>query len=848
MTTTPNSLADTLTRRGGLNTESLGRWLNGLNHLLRPADGWGSVLLLALNLMVVVWSVERADWVPTPNLVSLVLVAMLVGLALSRIPIWAVLLLPVGLAVGFGVIVRELVSFEAKGVALSSAQDLMARLSIWLEAARSGSISIDPVPFAFGLMALTWLAGFLAGWVFFRYRNFWGVFLLGGAGILSNLTYLPPNATAFLALYLFTALLLAARVRSVRRRQEWDRRNIQYDGHLGMLSVSDSILLAIVVLTTAFLLPVGGALEPAHDGYEVLRTPLKSYEEDFNRLFAGLPARKPIPYRIWGDVLAFQGTINPTTTPVLSVSSPMPLYWKARSYSAYTSKGWVAEDTVLKPLDWKPAYSEPKPYQSRLDVTYTILPGYSSKNLFIAGQPVGANTDVRVETYDSPQYILNLSNPAALPAWPPRLAQTARNAERLIQAAGGAVTESALEQSLPSEFQLVRTQRQGGVIQTITVAELVPEQPDVLSMRPSRGAAGSGNPYQITSSVSYASPRELRNAGVDYPTWVLVRYTQLPLEVPQRVRDLAAQITANSRTPYDKVKAIETYLGTFKYSLEVDPPPYNVDGVDHFLFTLNRGYSEYFASATVVMARSVGIPARLATGYTVGDPGQEAGIYSVKDSHAHAWVEVFFPNYGWVPFEPTPGADLPGITHPRESGSSAPSAAATDVLDDLFCLDDDEDECFFDNIIPAQAIPSETAGSRLWHTFGWLLVLGPLSVLAAGLGWFWWRRYLTPSHDPRVAFRNLALLGSLGSVRLAAHETPLQYLQRLEEVLPDHRRQLGVVVNAYVRSTYGQKSISAAEGQELVQAWRQLRGPLMLRIMRRRTGADAEERVPAPSV
>ena len=82
------------------------------------------------------------------------------------------------------------------------------------------------------------------------------------------------------------------------------------------------------------------------------------------------------------------------------------------------------------------------------------------------------------------------------------------------------------------------------------------------------------------------------------------------------------------------------------------------------MFSTQEGYSEYFASAMTVMLRTQGIPARLVTGYSVGDKLPEDDIYLVRDKHSHAWVEVFFAQYGWIPFEPTPGAQIPLVTTP----------------------------------------------------------------------------------------------------------------------------------------------------------------------------------------
>lgn len=832
--------ADTAANQTGVDFDSLGQKLLALLRFLRPADGWLSVALLALNLMVVVWSVEKADWAPTPSLRGLILLAMLTGLVLSRVPLWTVLVLPVGVAIGLFVVFWQLSSFQAEGLQFANVGELAQRLNLWLEAAKAGSISIDRAPFAFGLMVITWLAGYLAAWVFFRYGNFWGVFILGGAGLMSNLTYLPASANTDLGLYLLTALLLIGRVQSVRRRRDWQRRNFQYDGHLGLLAIVDSVIIAVAVLVVSFwILPAGRHWEPTHTIYEYSRAPLARWEGDFNRLFAGLPARRPLPYRIWGDVIAFQGTINPTTTPVLQVNSPVPMYWKARTYGTYTPKGWISEHTVLKPTDWTPSYAVAQPYRKRFEVTHAVTPNYATRSLFAGGQILSADQDVRIETYDSPVYILNLSDPQAFTGLPEQLAQAALSLDRTIQRTAGTASDSALAQGLPPVFELNRVSREGGEIQFVTLTEVIPQQPDTLSLRAARGNAKAGETYQITSSVSLAEPADLRRAGVDYPTWAVVKYTQLPADLPQRVRDLASQLTAGADTPYDKAKAIEDYLKTFNYSLEVEPPPYNADGVDHFLFTLREGYSEYFGSAMTVMLRSEGIPARLATGYTVGDKLPNHDVYIVTDSHSHAWVEVFFPTYGWIVFEPTPGRSKPLAFIPVvDPEGIIANGAASPNLDNL-CDDDDDDDC--DDLLnrPRPGEDGFAGGlvpwtTRLARALPWIIAILVVAVAGGGLGWLLWRRFLTPSTDPQVTFRRLALLGGLSALGPANHQTPYQYRRRLEEAFPAQRDHLSVIVNTYVRSLYGRKEISEQERRGLVRAWLGVRLPMLAHILRRR--------------
>ena len=170
-----------------------------------------------------------------------------------------------------------------------------------------------------------------------------------------------------------------------------------------------------------------------------------------------------------------------------------------------------------------------------------------------------------------------------------------------------------------------------------------------------------GSVYSVVSSRGAAQPRDLRKASGDVPE-TFQNYLQLPDELPQRVRDLALEITADATNDYDRVLAIEAYLrDNYLYSLDSPVPPKGQDSVDHFLFDTNVGYCEQFASATAVMLRSLGIPTRVVVGHLPGYRNPFTGYYEVKESDAHAWVEVWFPGLGWYEFDPTfniPKAEL----------------------------------------------------------------------------------------------------------------------------------------------------------------------------------------------
>ncbi|HEX9108002.1 MAG TPA: transglutaminase-like domain-containing protein, partial [Longimicrobiales bacterium] len=183
--------------------------------------------------------------------------------------------------------------------------------------------------------------------------------------------------------------------------------------------------------------------------------------------------------------------------------------------------------------------------------------------------------------------------------------------------------------------------------------------------------------YIVTAARPAYDPAQLRAAGQDYPDGVKRAYLQLPSSLPNRVVSLARELTAAQATPYDRAAAIERYLRALPYTLDLPAPPPGHDIVDYFLFDLKKGYCDYFATAMAVLARTAGIPARLVVGYAPGQYDPAERTFTVRESDAHSWTELYFPGYGWVEFDSTPGigageADLPPAGVPPSFPEPAP--------------------------------------------------------------------------------------------------------------------------------------------------------------------------------
>ncbi|HDR7619175.1 MULTISPECIES: transglutaminase TgpA family protein [Bacillus] len=192
------------------------------------------------------------------------------------------------------------------------------------------------------------------------------------------------------------------------------------------------------------------------------------------------------------------------------------------------------------------------------------------------------------------------------------------------------------------------------------------------------------NSYKVTYEVPEFSIENLKsvktNEGHETSPYFMTKYTQLPESLPQRVKDLAVNLTNDKDNRYDKVLAIENYFtdNSFVYeTMNVLYPAKNQDYVDQFLFDTKSGYCNNFSTSMIVLLRSAGIPARWVKGFTEGTlentlaSAEGENVYTIANNNAHSWVEVYFPGYGWIPFEPTKG-----FTNPYNFTNNTPASTS----------------------------------------------------------------------------------------------------------------------------------------------------------------------------
>jgi transglutaminase-like putative cysteine protease len=188
----------------------------------------------------------------------------------------------------------------------------------------------------------------------------------------------------------------------------------------------------------------------------------------------------------------------------------------------------------------------------------------------------------------------------------------------------------------------------------------------------------AGEQYVVRAYIYNPTVVQLQDAGGIYPAWVWDHYLQLPDDLSPQIRELALHITRDAVTPYEKATAITDYLrAAITYQVKIDSPPEGIDPLAWFLFDYRAGFCNYYASAEVILLRSVDIPARLAVGFAEGEY-EPPDKFTILEKDAHAWPEVYFPGIGWVEFEPTSGQP-PLIRLPGDSTTTG--QPSTDTLD-----------------------------------------------------------------------------------------------------------------------------------------------------------------------
>lgn len=645
------------------------------------------------------------------------------------------------------------------------AVELTIRILSWARVLASGGRGEDIVLFVVALAGLCWWLVYATVWALFRQQRPWLMIIANGAVLLVNYTYVFPKPDFEALAFIASALLLLVYHHLMQRRLTWEARQISYPDLLPLRAMWAATVVGVALIAITAILPAQITTERALQTWETLRAPFRAaraaWEDAFSTINAP-PGAGSISFT--ARVAPLGGSRSPGLDEVMKVRSSRLDYWRAVAFDRYDGSGWANTTGELARAALGVATAE----QART--------------------PLPAGETIPLADRRARQVITQTIT----------LAQD-RNDDLLM--VGG----MPLQFSLPANVEhAIGQSENGGVIPFYDDVALVTSATPLVA----------GTTYTVTALASFADVQSLRSAGTDYPQWVRDRYLQLPANLPARVRAEAARViaAANAETPYDQAIAIQDYLRRLTYSEDIPPPPSNADLVDWFLFEQQSGYCDYFASAMVVMLRSVGVPARWVRGYASGDFDPEEGVYIVRENVAHSWPEVYFPGIGWERFEPTAAGYTSLPQRPlqplfgAEAEDAGGSASGGTLNPNRF--EEPEDELSASGVGSGAANDSPATGrnplgSGAW--MGWLFaVLAiPAGIGLAVLGGRWWLgRELRGLRLAAAAYAEMGWLAALGGLAQQSWETPLEYGQRLAAALPAHAATIHGIVTAYIGERY----------------------------------------------
>ncbi len=736
--------------------------------------GWTTAILLALLLLNLGWSISAAGWAEGLGVLQWVLLGgVVVGILMARSRFDGLFPVVHSLVTGTAWVIYWVSTRASENLtAQERVYELATRWYLWLESALSGGVSDDNLIFVLELSILGWWLAFLSGWAVFRDRRPWRAVIPIGLAMVVN-TYYAAGLTGFLLFYFLLALLLLVRINLGRYETWWRAADIRYAPDIHFDFMRSGFLFSLLVITIAWLLP------SAHDSrwldrvLQPLERPWENVQEEWQRLFTSLNYQTVAPATGFGRTLTLSGNRNVGDTLIMEVRAEGldRWYWRGVAYDTYTGRGWVNTDEEEEWLSPVRVPDLPE-YRLRKIVTETITIYVPEGGLLFA---------------------------APLPA-------------------GASVPALAVVSKLPPR---------GGEMDPY--ADMPEIQPLDISMMVSREPLRPGDQYVARSLASVADIQSLRQAPEVYPSYITERYLQLPETLPARVRELAEEITAGYDNAYDKAAALEAYLREIRYDDNIPPPPPGVDGVDYFLFDIRAGYCDYYASAMAVMARALGIPARVASGYAQGEWNEELQVYQVRELDAHTWVEIYFPGYGWVEFEPT--ASQPPIERP-ERLPEPERALDLSQPEDLFDRGPPQDQQdFLDRDFGEPVnLPTTIRSASRWVGIGFAAVVLFVAMVLGG------RRWRVRAQAVRLADqvydRLLRWANRLG-IGLSVSRTPYEQAAAIAARVPEGHPYILHIADAYVREQFSGRPLPPSEQEEILRSWRTLRPTLWKRWLQR---------------
>ena len=753
--------------------------------LLRaPSEGWISLLLVAAMTVSVAWSLDDAalvlgqrDW--TDFLAWASLGGIAVGFLGARVG-WS---RPVAHLVG-AMVAALVVPYMVGGILEPGASPALrfevtatACLNALLDLVVRGlPVTRETGHYLVVLGLVCWANGQFAAAAVFRHGRPIGPIIVLGAILVANMSATVHDQLWFLVLFTMAALLLLTRLHALDERATWLRRRIGDPAAVGSLYLRGGSVFIVIAVLGALTLTANARSAPLAGFWDDAKPALVDISQWLQRIVPAAPDSRSLGVPSFGAQVSIGGIWSTVREPALSIQRPpgdeYPYYWRATTYDTFTLNGWTSTSLTRAPRD--------------------------------------AATDLLTGTLDR------------IPEGTVRTDVTFRIApqSRLYKVAFSPIDPKTIDR--PVTVDLAGTD---GFFQSIEI--------------------GGSDPYTVTAAIPDAvdepgglTINRLRSAGTAYPPGVVARYTGVPAgamgpEATKLLEDIKAKAKAAGHdTPFDLAEAIvaEFHSPRYDYQTNVLGVCDDSSSIVECFAAHKRGYCEHYASTMAILLRAADVPTRLVEGFLPGDLDPATGREEIFTSSAHAWVEVYFPAYGWYLFDPTGGGLA--VTPTLPEGSPVPLATPTPRPSGAFSSGDPRDgpEGPSRGTAGGQLPGRETPGGNQA-----LVVVAMVLLIAVVLAAFLaWRRGPRSASTPDGVYASIASLARRFGFGPRPTQTAYEYATALGDILPNVRPELQTVATAKVEVAYGRRALGDDRLRTLRDSYRRLRVQLLRLALRRR--------------
>jgi transglutaminase-like putative cysteine protease len=754
-----------------------------LRRMLLPREGWLSLLYLAVMGVIVAASIDDGRWVTgnpgyTDFLVPMTLGGGVVGLltALLGVSRWvAHLTTAVVAAIVLPVVVGTILpSGEGSPLDLFRATADSSRAAWYDLAVQKYALTSQIGHHLLALGILAWGTGHFAAYAVFGHHRPLDAFIVLGVVLLGSMALTRNDQLWYLVGFSIAGLLLLARHHAIEEGATWLRRRIGDPGTVRSLYQTGGTVFVLAAVLGSLTLTATASSAPLQGAWRGFEGWLIEFSQGVQRFLPIGGASRPIGSIAFGEQAGISGAWNPDNTPALRIALPrgerQKLYWRVWTYDLLSPRAYASSPTVGAGR----AADEP------------LVAGLADDPGALFGR---RQIEFQVEPLDHPsRFAVSPDVPVAID----------RAGQLLLLGETGRL--AAIDVGL------------------------------------------NPGPYRITASIPLIGDDEDPNgqtagnllaANEDYPADIRARYLDPGMTLGPDALQLLEEVRDRSQgsDPYHMAVAMERHLRSDSFTYDNDVQAElaqcgNLNIVDCFAIT-RRGYCQYYATTMAVLLRAEGIPTRLATGFLPGERDSGTGVEIVRNSGAHLWVEVYFPGYGWVLFDPTGEVGGPGQPLPTgELRTALPSLPppAGPVGED-------------DGAIDPRPSPRTSTGARAGGQsspalFIVIAVLLAGAIVAAVI--VAWRQGPRGEVSAEAAWRGIARLAARLGFAPRPTETVYEYASALGDVVPQARPELHTVARAKVEVSYGRRVMGDDRMRAIRDAQRHLRVALLRLAFRRR--------------